>query len=283
MAQEDDFDADFSAGFNDDAPKPTATPDTGAEDKTGEEVVIPDDSGEAKATPPAETPEYVQLTKADHEKLLALVGEVPAIKAENKRLFDTAFGKLGGMQQLVEQLKTSTAAGAAVTVTKEDFAELAEAYPELAELQLKGLNAALSKMKAVGTGGAEAPPPIDTAGIATSVEQRVEQKLELKRFARKHPDWKEVVDSADFKAWIAAQPADVQKGYQESWDSDVTIPILDSFKATRKPAKQDAPDTSAVSTRQQRLSSAVPPRGTGGHGQQQPSEDDEFLSGFNSD
>lgn len=286
MAQEDDFDADFSAGFSDDAPKPTATPAPGAEDKTGEEVAPGGVEGEQAA--PAAEPVYAKITQADYDKLLAQVGEVPAIKAENKRLFDTAFGKMGGMQQLIEQLKSSTAAGSAVTVSEEDFAELAAEYPELAKLQVKSLNAALAKMKATGTGEAAAaavsppPPQIDAAKIEQTVEQRIEQKLELKRFARKHPDWSEVVNGAEFKAWIAAQPADVQKGYQESWDSDVTIPILDSFKAARKPAKADVSDTSAVSTRQQRLSSAVTPRGSGGHGQQQASEDDEFLAGFNS-
>ena len=281
MADGVDFDADFNAGFSDDAPQPTATPAPGAEDKTGEEVAPVDVSG-AQDAPPAE-PVYAKITQAEYEKLLAQVSEVPTIRAEHKQLIDTAFGKLGGMQRLVDQLKASTTAGAAVTVNEEDFAELKEAYPELAELQIKGLNAALAKMKATGTGEADAKPQFDAAQIEQSVEQRVEQKLELKRFARKHPDWKDVVNGAEFKAWIAGQPADVQKGYQESWDSDVTIPILDSFKASRKPAKQDVPDASAVSTRQQRLSSAVPPRGTGGHGQQQPSDDDEFLSGFNSD
>jgi len=287
MSQEDDFDADFSAGFSEDAPtKSTATPAEGTQNTTDEEIIA-DNGKEAggKAAPaePAAEPVYAKITQADYEKLLAQVGEVPAIKAENKRLFDTAFGKLGGMQQLVDQLKASTAPGAAVTVSEEDFAELAAEYPELAKLQMKGMNALLSKMKATGTGESAAPvsaaaPAVDPEQVIQQAEQRIEQKLEFKRFTRAHPDWKAVVDGEQFKAWIAKQPADVQQGYQESWDSDVTIPILNSFKAALK-----APDPApAPTTRQQRLSSAVPPRGTGGHAAK-PTEDDDFLAGFNSE
>jgi len=288
MSQENDFDADFNAGFSEDAPtKPTATPAEGAQNDTGEEVVTAE--GQAadgeKAEPVAE-PVYAKITQADYEKLLAAANEVGTLKVESSRNLDKAFGKIGQMQQLVDQLKAATAPGAAVTVSEEDFAELAAEYPDLAKLQVKGMNALLSKMKATGTGEAAAPSPVvaapavDPETVIQQAEQRIEQKLELKRFARKHPDWQAVVNGPDFKDWIAKQPADVQKGYQESWDSDVTIPILDSFKAAQKAAKPDP--TPAVSTRQQRLTSAVPPRGTGGHAPK-ASEEDEFLAGFNSE
>lgn len=284
MAQEDDFDADFSAGFSDDAPtKSTPTPTEGAQDETGEAVVTEGETeadGAAVAEPAAE-PVYAKITQADYDKLLAAANEVGTVKAEHKRLLDSAFGKIGGMQELFNQLKAATAPGAAVTVSEDDFADLAEEYPELAKLQVKGMNALLSKMKPTGTPVAQAPvaatPAIDPEQVIQQAEQRVEQKLELKRFARKHPDWQDVVNGQEFKDWITKQPADVLKGYQESWDSDVTIPILDSFKASRK-----APASPAASTRQQRLSSAVPPRGTGGHAPK-PTEDDDFLAGFNSE
>lgn len=287
---EDDFDADFSAGFNDDGPtQSTATPAEGTQDDTGQEVITEAGKGaegEAAIAEPAAEPVYAKITQADYDKLLATANEVGTLKTEHKRLLDTAFGKIGGMQQLVDQLKAATAPGAAVTVSEEDFAELAAEYPELAKLQVKGMNALLSKMKATGTGepaaaSAQAAPAVDPEKVIQQAEQRIEQKLELKRFARKHPDWQEVVNGAEFKAWIATQPTEVQKGYAESWDSDVTIPILDSFKASKK-APGPAPEVPAVTTRQQRLTSAVPPRGTGGHAAK-ASEDDEFLAGFNSD
>lgn len=284
MAQEDDFDADFSAGFSDDAPtKSTATPAEGAQNDTGEEEVVTDsEAGSEASAEPAAEPVYAKITQADYDKLLAAANEVGSLKAENTRNLDKAFGKIGQMQQLVDQLKAATAPGTAVTVSEEDFAELAAEYPELAKLQVKGMNALLSKMKATGTGEQAAPAPVATPAVdperaIQQAEQRIEQKLELKRFARKHPDWQAVVNGQEFKDWITKQPADVQKGYQESWDSDVTIPILDGFKASQK-----ATANPAVSTRQQRLSSAVTPRGTGGHAPK-PTEDDDFLAGFNSE
>lgn len=287
MTQEDDFDADFSAGFNDDAPtKSTTTPTERAQDDPGEEVVTGSEveaDGKVPAEPAAE-PVYAKITQADYDKLLATANEVGTLKTEHKRLLDSAFGKIGGMQDLFNQLKASAAPGTAVTVSEEDFADLAAEYPELAKLQVKGMNALLSKMKATGPGEQATPAPVAAPAInpeqvIQQAEQRIEQKLELKRFARKHPDWQAVVNGQEFKDWITKQPADVQKGYQESWDSDVTIPILDGFKASQKATANSAP---AVSTRQQRLSSAVPPRGTGGHAPK-PTEDDDFLAGFNSE
>ncbi len=49
-----------------------------------------------------------------------------------KQQLSKAFGTMGNMQQLINQVRSQTPAGAVVEITDEDFAELKEDFPELA-------------------------------------------------------------------------------------------------------------------------------------------------------
>lgn len=278
----DEFDADFNAGFTGEevvTTKPTDAPaeEVNQESPGAESVVeqtgVPAPEPAAVAAP---KPKYAKITEEQLSQILAQ-------SDENKRKFDQAFGKLGGMQQMIEQLRSSTAAGAPVEISAEDFAELKLEYPELTELTVKGMNKALSKMR--GTG---APDPVQLEQLVQQrleaetprITEEIEKKVELKLLARSHSDWKDVVNSQDFKTWLEKQPENVRKAAAESWDSNVTIPIIGSFKESRKAAA--AKTTQAVNSRQQRLQASVNPRGEGGV-PSKPSDDDEFYAGFNSE
>lgn len=270
----DDFDADFNAGFDNDDAIPTAAPV--AEVDTKAQVADPAVAKPAVAEP-AEVvkPKYARVTE---EQLTHIMAQA----AEHKRSLDTAFGKIGSLQQVIDGLKASTVAGEQVAISAEDFAELKEEYPELTEMTVKGMNKALSKMR--GTGAAVAPAQLEQlvqerlAAETPKITQALEQSFELKLLGRSHNDWKDVVKSPEYSAWLAKQPETVRKAATESWDSTVTIPIISSFKESRKAAAAKA--TQVVDTRQRRLDAGINPRGTGGHAPG-PTEDDDFHAGFN--
>lgn len=276
----DDFDADFNAGFDNEVlDKPTSTPVLEVDNETppvDAVVTEPVATEPAVAAPAASKPKYAKVTE---EQLAQIVAQA----ADHKRSLDTAFGKIGSLQQMIDTLKAGTVAGAQVEISAEDFAELKEEYPELTALTVKGMNKALSKMR--GTGAAVAPAQLEQIvqqrldAETPKIRQAVEQSFELKLLSRSHNDWKDVVESPEYISWLAKQPETVRKAAAESWDSQVTIPIISSFKESRKAAK--AQTTQAASTRQQRLEAGVNPRGTGGHAPG-PTEDDDFHAGFNS-
>ncbi len=291
MPDNDDFDADFNAGFGSaDTGKPTTTPEQVAEDVTQAAVAadpvatdpakvdpVAAEPAAAAPAPVGAKPKFAKITEEQLARLVAKADEVDGLKTEHKRLLDSAFGKIGGMQQIIDQLKANTAAGMQIELT----AEMKEAYPELSEL--------LSKGKIKGTGTEAAVAAADPAHVQQLVEQgmakarqEIEQASELKRLSRKHSDWKTVVSSPEYQAWLKMQPVKVQEDAATSWDSEVTIPIIGAFKESRKPAPAKEPvKADATSTRQQRLDAAVNPRGTGGHSSG-PTEDDDFHAGFNS-
>ena len=277
----DDFDADFNAGFDTEEADatPTKPPEANADDDTQAAAPVVAAVAEPVVAEPvavAPKPKYAKVTE---EQLASIVAQA----ADSQRKFDQAFGKIGGLQQMIDALKSSTVAGEQVAISAEDFAELKAEYPELTELTVKGMNKALGKMK--GTGAAVGPAQLEQlvqqrlAAETPKITQAIEQSVELRLLKRSHGDWKEVVASPEYNTWLAKQPETVRTAATTSWDSDITIPIISSFKESRKADK--AQTTQAVSTRQQRLEAGINPRGTGGHAPG-PTEDDDFHAGFNS-
>lgn len=125
---EDASDADFDAGFKGDATETPATPPP-VETPPVEAAPVP---------PPEPEPEYVQLTKQDHEKLLAAFSKIEEIGALSKKV-DSALGHVGALKQMVQRAQGETPAGQAVQLDEADFAELREQYPEFASLTIKGM------------------------------------------------------------------------------------------------------------------------------------------------
>lgn len=273
-------DADFDAGFDGKPGAPTETPET--TDKPAEQPAAEAPGAEAAAA----APEYVQITKEQLEQLTASAAAVKDLQATLTANSDKAFGKIGGIERLVKDLQASTAAGEVVELSDEDMAEFAEEYPELANMQRKVLNAALSKIKLRGTGTGEGFDPAKLQEMVTarldpalkSVDERVEYLVESRLLSREHPDWKEVVDAGNpesknaYRTWLATQPAEYQKTINETFDSSVLSAALTKFKAAEK-AK------ATISQRQSRIDAAVAPKGTGGHAEA-GSDDDDFDEGF---
>lgn len=271
---QDAVDDDFNAGFTADAPEPTPTP-------AAKDIATP----EASAPVTAAAPKLAQITEEQFQDLLRRAGAIDEIKADSKKQFDTAFGKLGGMQQLLNQLQSSTQSGQQIQVTADDFEELkAEGYPDLADMQAAGLNRILAKMKLTGTGqpgafGADQAGEMFDARMTPqreAIKQEIREEFANRALTDMHDDWNAVVTSPEFNAWTAANKIAEKKdrtgvAFADSLDAHFIGKIIGDFKGQRK----------AAETQQTRLEAAVAPRGSGGHATG-PTDDDEFDKGFKS-
>lgn len=260
-------DADFASGLSETptatASQPTATP---AADK----VVDP-------APAVVEAPKYAQITEDELNDLRTRAARIDEIKATQDKSFGTAFGKIGGIERVLADLK---AGGALGELSVDDFTELKEQFPELAEMQVAGLNRALAKMKAPVSDPAQfdakvqelLAPVIARAEAAEQLAQASERRL----LTKAHPDWQAVVALPKFGEWAATQPEETRQMLASGWDADAIGQALTAFKKATAPAV--APQLAA---RKGVMAAAVTPRGTGGHAPGN-SEDDDFNAGFNS-
>lgn len=266
----DDAIDDFDSGFNNAGPTQTTTP--------AEELDTAPDEVAVVVETPAPEPKYAQITEEQLANLLQISTAIPDIKAENKRQFDAAFGKIGGMKEALDKIQSATPAGQMLEISEDDFAEMREEFPELAAMQIKGMNKALSKLR--GTGTAFDPSQIDgrVDERVTAAVQASERKAEAKLMRAYHRDWIDVVRSNEFKAWHETLPADERTKLKLSNDSEFVADYLDRYKASIKPAVLKV-DDKAANSRQKRIEAAINPKGTGGHAAG-PSEDDEFDAGF---
>ena len=249
-------DTAFSAGFDDDTTAtPTETPAAQQDAKTQGENSMP-----AQAEP---APEYVQLTKAERDELIAT-------RQQWEKQFGTAFGKIGGIERTIKSLTD----GAQVEISQEDIDALKDDFPPLA--------AALEKvrsLRALPGGG------VDQEQIASLVAEKVsavEQKFELRLLSKDHPDWKQIDADPAFAQWVAAQPDEFKQTLahaSQSYDSAVVSNAMTKFKQSRRTAPSPAADP--ASARRSRMSAAVTPRGTGGTAAGDST--DPFLSGYNSE
>lgn len=254
--EHDQRDDSFAAGFDDDT---TATPtETPAEQQ--------DNANQREAEPvqaePA--PEYVQLTKAERDELIAT-------RQQWEKQFGTAFGKIGGIERTIKSLTD----GAQVEISQEDIDALKDDFPPLAAALEKVRN-----LRALPGGG------VDQEQIANLVAEKVsavEQKFELRLLSKDHPDWKQIDADPAFAQWVAAQPDEFKQTLaqaSQSYDSAVVSNAMTMFKQSRKAAP--APRrTDPATAWKSRTEAAVTPRGTGGTAAGDST--DPFLTGFNSE
>lgn len=293
--EHEEHDADFDAGFSGSpSPAPTETPEPAPQPTENQDP-------QPEPTPEAEpAPEYAQITKTEFEDLRNKAAKLDALEQGQNKVF----GKIGGLERILTQLQQQTATGQVVEVSESDFEELAKEFPEMASLQLKGLNRVLGKLK--GTGGAV---PLDnekvselvrehiapvTENIRREVEKTFEQKLETRLLSRSHPDWRDVIGlpakpgdappDTPYRQWLAKQTQEYQQQIGNAWDADVISESIDKFRADQKAEQAAAKEAAATakakqSTRREVLAAATTPKGSGGTASG-PTGEDEFDAGF---
>lgn len=266
---------DFDSGFSDVPATLTETP----EPTVTEEVQV-------------EAPKMARITEDQYQDLTRRLSEIDQIKEVTGKKLDTAFGKLGGLERVINQLQSSTPDGEQLSVSKEDFAELAAEYPELAEMQMAGLNKIFAKLKVKGNASTFDQDQLDQMvqqklePALNNVRQDIERKAETKFLNYMREDWKEVVGVPDdngqvpnteFRQWLAKQDQKYQQDVNEAWDASVIHNAIRKFESTKQ--NQEVPNQQKSDRQKQLQAAAKTPRSSGGH-PSGPSEDDEFDAGF---
>ncbi len=262
MENDDDFNAGFSA-------EPTVTP---VRNEQSEEVA---QVTESPVVEPDPATEFVQLTRGDLDDLRRKAAVAEELKASQAQALDKVFGKIGGLERVLQQYQSETASGKPVEITEEDVAEISQEFPELGASTLKVLQKVAGKLK--GTGGIQQPafdPKQfdDEVGKRVAVaRQEIEHAMEIKLLTSRHDDWEKVAHSPEFNDWLKGQPNNVQDRVNHTWDSLYVAKVMDEFKDYRKKAESNK--------RQSRIDAAVTPKTMGGVAPG-ATEDDDFMSGF---
>jgi hypothetical protein len=209
----------------------------------------------------------------------AALAKIPEIEASMTKQFNTAFGGLGGLKQMIQKLQTETPVGQTIDLSDEDFEDLKREYPEMADYTIKGLRQVFGKFK--GSGGA------DPAGFDKKFDEKVQtavadirQEIVKSSLEAVFPGWEEDVKTPQFDEWVKAQPPEMQARMSSDKLSDAAK-MLKAYYAhvAAPPPPAPTPTSPPVNTRQRQLAAAVPPRGDGGH-PPAASEDDDFEQGF---
>ena len=259
-----DESAAFHATFQQEAGLSTDTPSAPTpEQKVPVETSETDDTkgedGKAETTQAAAEPEYVQILKADWERVQSTLED---LGGRLKKGMDDYGGRIGGLQQAVQQLRESGPRGGKVQITDEDFAELRTDFPELADMTRKGIERIIGKIVA----GGESAPPVDKTALKTEISH----ELKREALAEDHEDWEQIVGLPDqngtipdtpFRRWVAQKPEAEQQKIYSVWNPRYLSQVISDFKESQKKPKTAA---ELVNTRQARLKSAVTPKGAGG-------------------
>lgn len=227
-----------------------------------------------------QAPEYVQVTKTEWEDLKGKAAKVDEIVATTQTLKDTAFGRLGRLEARIGEMQTAG-------VTDEDLAELANDYPDLANL---GVFKKLKGTVAAAPGGAD-PETLEKLvqqrvdPVIQSVDERIERAVETRLLANQYEDWREIVGltpegkviQTPYRDWLTKQPTDYQQQVGGSWNHKIVGASIKKFKEEQAKAQAQAQQQT---TRQARLAAAVPARGDVAVPSKDGSQDD-FEAGFN--
>ena len=234
-------------------------------------------------TPAADEPKMTQISEDEYRKLLDSVSKIGEIESALEQRFGTAFGKIGGIERVLDQLKSSAPAGGKIELSKEVVADLAAEFLEMAELQYKTLQKLVdvlnTRTPAPEVGAAQpSAPVVDEAAI----EKRVRRAIAEETLDTFDENWRETIGLPDdagkipdtpFRQWLKKQPTEYANRVASTYSANVLTEALTKFKAEQAKAQG----------RREVLDAAVEVTGSGGQAPNaRSSDDDEFDNGFKS-
>lgn len=229
-------------------------------------------------------PETVQLTRAEYDRLMTAAASINELTARTSKGIDTAFGKIGSLEQRLSDIASSSA----VDVTDEDFIELITEYPDLVPHAITGLKRIVGKMR--GSGNAELSADKvkelileQMPKLTDEVNETINRNQVIKALARKHKDWQQIDADPAFAQFLTTLPTDAQAKYQEAninYDEDVLIDVMDRFKADKVAKTTAAQAPVKVTPARTRIEAAIQPKGDRGNTETTDSEDEAFRQGF---
>lgn len=232
----------------------------------------------------ADEPKMAQIPEDEYRRLLDGVSRIDEISGALEKQFGTAFGKIGGIERVLDQLKSSAPAGGKIELSKEIVADLAAEFPEMAELQYKTLQKLVDVLNTrppapeVPAAAQPSPVVVDEAAIEQRVRRTIAEET-LDAFDEKWrdtiglPDSKGAIPDTEFRKWLKTQPKEYATKVESTYSAAVLTDALSKFKAAQTKAQG----------RREVLDAAVDVTGSGGQAPDARStDDDEFNSGFKS-
>lgn len=262
----EEMNAEEQAAFNAGVGEPTVTPEPTAEvekveQKPEEEIA----------------PKWAQITEDQLSDLMKKAGSIDEMRTSLEKSFGTAFGKIGGIERVLTQLQS---APTGIAVTADDFPELREQFPELAELQAKDLNKIFAKIKGGNAIDMEAVNAMVSEKVAETRQQLLEESRQqmidstLDEIVGR--PWREDRDSPEYAAWLATQPDEVKALTRSDFLRDASK-VLRQYQAFKSSPKTPDPK---LSTRKQQLEAGVTPKGTGAGNLSNPNSDEAAQKAF---
>jgi hypothetical protein len=252
-----DEEAGFAEAFGESPAEPAAETEAEDEDTVVDEAAPEDGEPEeaaAEEEQPEEEADPEAQAKADQAHLKALLDSLPSLQEKStmtEAQIRQLHGKFGEINKLVKDLQSNAAAPAQpVKLTKETFKKLSTDFPEIAEMLAEDLSSL--SLPTVRTESQAAP--VDVQPIVDAEVSKVRQEFEGKFLTLMHRDWKQVVNSDDFRAWVAKLPADEQNTLNNSWDAEYIGGKISDYKASVKKVDQQREQ------RNERLLRAITPK-----------------------
>ena len=239
----------------------------------------------AQATPVTK-PKYAKVTEEQLASLLATAVELKSIKADTKKHTDALYGRVGTLKQLLDQVQSNTAAGAPVELTEDVVSDITEMYPDLGGANLKAFKKLAQALRgtrpAAPSAPAPAPAPVASPAPAPDDIATIRNKLAAEELAEEFPNWRDITGAAgsttEFRTWLEKEPGNYGSRVLNSSKASLIAEAIRKFEAFKNPAAATTA-ASKVPNRADRFSSAITPKGAGGHAPA-PTEIDPFDVGF---
>jgi hypothetical protein len=225
---------------------------------------------EVEATPDPEPPEEMiaGMKASELKALLAKSAEVDQLKALIEQNNQKMYGKLGEYQKKINELKQVSTA----KIGKDSLKRLSAEFPDLAELLADDLAEAIQA----------SPSGLDQDHVDNLVNQRMvtaQQEMEKKLIAIAHRDWKQVLTSDDWKAWVSTQAAERKAEIETTWDSAILADAISDYKNAKNASAEKAAQTQQ--RRANKLERNVMPNGVPASGPMRLPDERGLSAGFN--
>lgn len=234
-------------------PAPEEDKPSDATDKAEPSETVTSDEAEPEGdgqSPKDQAPDpFADLPQDVRDRIKAIEKE----RDDAKHRASSDANRVAALSRKLNELKSSPASAVApapekteaqkalddkITQLKEDYGDIAEPLIELIEAQASEL----STVRTVLTGLSEERQQQVIAAETQALEAR-------------HPDFREIAKSDEFKDWLQVQPQNIQ-GLATSWDARETSVVLTLFKAERLEATGQT-DTTATAATDQKVDAAT--------------------------
>lgn len=239
---------------------------------TGDETSEPAQEPQEPQSEPEHSEPGEESTDSDQDddQQADVQAELDRLKKERdyyKHGFDANRGRVSAYQKKINELEAQKSAHPAPQenpggsgMSDEQWQSFADEYPEMARAMEARLNQAASQFEQ-RVGQAVNARMSEIEHQVQPLKERAHEDFMQSQYAaldQRHPDWREVASSGQFREWIGKQPQAVQK-LVESEDAQDASWLMDSYKAM-----SGASSPQPAQQRKQRLQQSVGVKSKGG-------------------